>query len=719
MRERLKKWVFGLLGKDPEAVVVSFGSGPDGLVGRMFDEIRELAPDRRHILIRPADFADSRAIRKYLKPYRIGLAPVLFTGEPEFRWMRRAALLLRPDKILAYNQRLERHHLALGTWLASWLFLRGVPLDRIFLRPRWLVPWKKDRSRQPRAYQEHTGRPFSPERKRIGILTPYFPYPLSHGGAVRIYSLIREIASTFDVILFSFGDRNLMVAGPLLEHCSKIFVVDQPRYREPRWSTLVPPEVAEFNAPLMKQLIERCISELRIDVLQVEYTALAPYAGDILVEHDVTFSLYRQIFERERTLGAWWNYWRWLRFERRWIARYRRVIAMSDEDQRLLTHQPNVAQALLRAMSRLISTPIPPRKASSVEKSLDARRKSACATVIPNGVDLDRFWPEHERPGERLLFIGSFRHFPNIVAFQFFLEQVWPLVRAQSKHVRLTVVAGPDPLLYWRDHTGLEQIQEDPRVEILAFVADVRPLYIEANLVLAPTLVSAGTNLKVIEALAMDRAVVSTTSGCAGLGLRHGETVWIADRPEEFALAVRTLLKDRELRQTIARGGRRHAELNFNWKHIGARQRTLLRKMIPTVTRLRQAVPGDLDRIAAIQATSPESSQWHREDYLSFDCTVAEAGGEVAAFLVSRQTCPAEREILNIAVDPEYRRLGLAKKLIRRELTLWAGEHFLEVRRSNLAARRLYESFGFREVGVRPGYYENPAEPGIVMRFFS
>ena len=149
--------------------------------------------------------------------------------------------------------------------------------------------------------------------------------------------------------------------------------------------------------------------------------------------------------------------------------------------------------------------------------------------VIPNGVDLERFRPQIERPGSRLLFIGSFRHFPNIIAYRFLTEHVWPLLRAQLPNVELTVVAGPDPLLYWREHTGISEIARDERVRLLEFVADVQPLYVEANLVLVPTLVSAGTNLKVLEALAMQRAVVSTTSGCAGLGLDHAVNVWIAD----------------------------------------------------------------------------------------------------------------------------------------------------------------------------------------------
>ncbi len=103
-------------------------------------------------------------------------------------------------------------------------------------------------------------------------------------------------------------------------------------------------------------------------------------------------------------------------------------------------------------------------------------------------------------------------------------------------------MAGPDPLTYWRQHTGLLDISADNGIRLLEFVSDVRPLYVEANLAVVPTLVSAGTNLKVLEAMAMDRAVVSTSSGCAGLGLEHGVNVWIADTPTDFAQAIETLL---------------------------------------------------------------------------------------------------------------------------------------------------------------------------------
>jgi glycosyltransferase involved in cell wall biosynthesis len=200
--------------------------------------------------------------------------------------------------------------------------------------------------------------------------------------------------------------------------------------------------------------------------------------------------------------------------------------------------------------------------------------------VVPNGVDLQRFQPEPETPGRRLLFVGSFRHFPNIDAYRFFTERVWPTLRARYPDITLTVVAGPDPMLHWSSYTGTLAPPSDDRIRVLGFVSDVRPLYIETNLVIVPTTVSAGTNLKVLEAMAMERAVVSTTSGCAGLGLEHFTSVWRADGVEAFAAGISTLLENQELRQNIASEARRLAMETFDWSRLGDVQAALWRELL-------------------------------------------------------------------------------------------------------------------------------------------
>ena len=661
-----------------EVVVVSFLTGRRELAEGMLREVRSLLPDLAHyaVSVEPFEFsgvhvlgpADARAV---LRGKKIGLAPLLLGGGPKYRGMRRLAARMAPHKLLAYNQRLERHHLRLSTWIASLLFLRGVPLDRIWLRPRWLFPWRSDRTGYAATFRTLAGRPPSPLRRKAAVLTPYFPFPLSHGGAVRIFHLLREAAAEFDISLFSFGEPAEEDLVPVLELCAGVTLVPNTRYREPRWATLLPPEVHEFTCPLMRRLL----AEARCPLLQVEYTQMGLYGGDVLVEHDVTFDLYRQVWLRERNIKSWWDYFRWKRFERRIVSRFPRVVVMSDKDRDLLG--------------------------------------ASHAVTIPNGVDLERFRPAPERPGRRLLFVGSFRHFPNVDAYRFFRDQVWPRVLERHPGALLTVVAGPDHELHWSTHASGEPGGDS--IQLLGFVQDVRPLYEAANLAVVPTRVSAGTNLKVLEALAMERAIVSTSAGCAGLGLEHGRNIWIADAADEFMEAVVMLLTNDRVRTALASAGRQHAMREFDWRSIGNRQRELWRQVLSrrADVRIRAGTPADVPFILEIQSAAGEASQWDAKSYLEFDLLVAESEGMVAGFLVSRQVATGEREILNIAVSPAFRRTGIATKLIRR---LGFGTVFLEVRQSNAAARALYRNLGFEDVGCRHQYYENPTENAVVMR---
>ncbi len=627
--------VLRITGADPKAVVASFATGPPELVRGMLEEVKTLIPDRRHFVV--AETESYWDLRRRFRGVRIGMVPLLIGSPRQYR-----AFLLAPTKILAYNSRLERHHLKLSEPLASWLFWRGVPLDRIWLRPWGL--FTKDKTVVPDTHRIVEGRQESELRAKASVLSPYFPWPLSHGGAVRLYHLLREAAIEFDVTLFAFVENETDADFEKLRSvCTRLVLVPKPRYREPRWSSVAPPEVCEYRSPGM----ERLWRERAGGVRQVEFTQLGTYEGEILVEHDITFDLYRQSVEKCRNLANWWNWRRWVRFERRALERAKAVVVMSEKDAGLSAHPK--------------------------------------AVVIENGVDLDRFVPVPERPGQRLLFIGSFRHFPNVEAFCFFTEQVWPALAREFPEMTVTVVAGPDPLLYWRDR----KLPEIERVRFLGFVSEVRPLYEEANLVLVPTVVSAGTNLKVLEAMAMERAVVSTTSGCAGLGLVHGESVWVADGAEAFREAVRRLIGDAGLRERLARAARRHAE-RYSWRELGRKQRALWKEFASFPLKIH-----------------PGASEGR---------IVAGHGGREIGFALTRQNGPAEWELLDLVVEPAWRRKGVAAQLLAAALEQVHGEMFLEVRESNLAARRLYERFGFVAAGRRREYYGDPPEDGIVMR---
>jgi ribosomal-protein-alanine N-acetyltransferase len=126
-----------------------------------------------------------------------------------------------------------------------------------------------------------------------------------------------------------------------------------------------------------------------------------------------------------------------------------------------------------------------------------------------------------------------------------------------------------------------------------------------------------------------------------------------------------------------------------------------------------------LAEVALIQAASPEASHWAPADYLPYDFRVAVCKTRVAGFLVSRVLSEGETELLNLAVAPEFRRRGVARKLVESLLADSPGVVYLEVRESNWAARKFYHQMGFQEVSLRSGYYQAPPEAAIVMKFHS
>ena len=134
---------------------------------------------------------------------------------------------------------------------------------------------------------------------------------------------------------------------------------------------------------------------------------------------------------------------------------------------------------------------------------------------------------------------------------------------------------------------------------------------------------------------------------------------------------------------------------------------------------LRAARSEDVPALSAILFECAQAAHWSPADFFKYCCDVAVIEGGVAGFMVWRETCPGETEILNLAVQARFRRRGVAVALLRSVIRARPGEIFLEVRESNQGARRLYQSLGFEETGTRPEYYEEPPEAAIVMRILS
>ena len=134
---------------------------------------------------------------------------------------------------------------------------------------------------------------------------------------------------------------------------------------------------------------------------------------------------------------------------------------------------------------------------------------------------------------------------------------------------------------------------------------------------------------------------------------------------------------------------------------------------------VRDGAESDLDSIRRIQAASPQAAQWDVRDYLKYDLLVVTWEECLAGFAVSRTVAGGENELLNLAVDPVFRRKGVARRLVEELTTRHPGTLWLEVRESNANARNFYKQLGFSEVGIRSAYYPDSCESAIVMNVHS
>jgi sugar transferase (PEP-CTERM/EpsH1 system associated) len=385
---------------------------------------------------------------------------------------------------------------------------------------------------------------------RVLWLTPYLPHLGKHGGAGRMYHLLKRIAKDYRVTLLTFiEDEEEKQFLPELESmCEK--VIAMPRIPPWRWQLFAYEPFSEFFTPAMEQALEDCLVERDFDLIQLEYTQMACYARKAfgtptlvtLCEVDSAACARRARFESNPVLKMRWfyNHLQVLDRESRLLGRVDAAICVTDADMRDL--------------------------------------RKFCASVpihvINSGVDLEYFRPP-ERPaiGRRLVFVGAFRHEPNVDAMTYFCKKVLPLVQAQVPGTELYVVGSePPPVI-----VSLGSIRG---VHVTGFVPDIRPFMAAASVYVAPLRLGAGIRGKILEAWGMAMPVVATTVACAGLRYRDGETLLVADSAEDFAARIVSLLNDPSHREKIGREGRRAAEQGYAWDAVASQLDALYRTYI-------------------------------------------------------------------------------------------------------------------------------------------
>lgn len=385
--------------------------------------------------------------------------------------------------------------------------------------------------------------PGAPARLRILIVCPEPPAPPSWGFALRVYHLARELGRRHDVSLLTYDMGDPSRAWGHLAGLFTVHTVSAPSIgrRRAQLRSLVSRDSFHLSR-LRTEAMQRALNEItareRFDVIQVESSQMfgfefPPGPELVLDEHNIEHDLLSSIAASERSVPR---------------RLYQRV------EQRKVVREEIAAWR---------------RASGCVVTSADDRRRlheavpEAVTSVVPNGVDLTQFMPAAAPVDpSSLVFVGSINYRPNTDAVVHFVERILPLVMRAKQDARLTVVGQGAPRSVRR--------LEGAAVHVAGAVPDVRPFLAASSVVVVPLRMGGGTRLKVLEALAMGKAVVSTSVGCEGIDVEHGRHLLIADDPAAFAQQVVRVLGDQELARRLGVAGRRLVEAQYGWAAVAA-----------------------------------------------------------------------------------------------------------------------------------------------------
>jgi glycosyltransferase involved in cell wall biosynthesis len=414
----------------------------------------------------------------------------------------------------------------------------------------------------------------SPGTSRVLYIAYASPVPSRLGPARRHYHVLEQLTRFYDVHFLSLGDRSEAEAferhfGDRVHGFTFVprSVGRGRRYFQKVARTLMGRcDFLPALEPGLRQACARVTAAQRFDAIVLSSVLLRslPLPNDVPLvadTHNVEFDVLRRTAAHaDRLLLRLYARRQWpatLREERRCGEAVDLLLATSARDRHVF------------------------------ERELGLQR----VAVVPNGIDFTEFVPSSRPPvPDTILFSGLMSYYPNQQAVRWFLTEVFPIVLRSRPAARL-VVAGAAPPRWLSALAG-------PRVEVTGFVPDIRPYVARAAVVVAPLLIGGGTRVKILEALAMERPVVSTSVGAEGLDLAHGASVLFADDPETFADSTLAVLEDPRLARQLGSRGRLHVVEHFDWNRIGDAARRLLSSSIGLACRGR-AVRGPSPRTAA------------------------------------------------------------------------------------------------------------------------
>ena len=381
--------------------------------------------------------------------------------------------------------------------------------------------------------------------------------PVHSGGDIRSFNLLRQLAANEKVTFLSYYD------GAIDPHYEKeletvlpgsICVCTGKRQHSAlargmdyllRFQNAAPYSVSRFASSKVRRRLSESLERDNPDVVVCDFLDAAINFPEqiaipsVLFQHNVESEIWRrhaetttspvkkQIYKLELA--------KMLRYERATVRKFDRVIAVSEHDRSLMS--------------------------AWVEPSR--------IDVVPTGVDLAQFHAdENSQPaGALVLFVGAMDWQPNIEAVEYFCEQVWPAITAKVPGARFRIVGrSPDRRV---------QKLSSSSVEVTGSVPSVIEHLKQAAVVVVPLRMGGGTRLKIYEAMAAGKAVVSTTIGAEGLDVHHGSDIWLADEADSLAKAVVSLLLDQDLRHKMEIAAAAQAR-KFDWSAVAGKFRQAL-----------------------------------------------------------------------------------------------------------------------------------------------
>jgi glycosyltransferase involved in cell wall biosynthesis len=373
--------------------------------------------------------------------------------------------------------------------------------------------------------------------------------PVHSGGDIRSFHIARQLARKHELTFLSYydGSPDPTYDQQLAEHFPAAVCVCTGKIES---STLartadylahlpsqLPYAVGRFGSAGVRQKLSDWFQERRFDVAICDFLdAAVNFPADltipsVLFQHNVESEIWRRHSATEsnplkRRMYAL-EFRKMARYERNAVNKFRHVIAVSEHDRRLM------------------ETWVEPSR----------------ITVVPTGVDLAHYRPDPgSKPGPVVVFVGAMDWEPNVDAMEYFCDEIWPSVTARVPAAKLLIV-GRNP------GDRVLRLASDS-VQITGRVPSVAEHLRDASVVVVPLRIGGGTRLKIYEAMAAGKAVVSTSVGAEGLDVHHGQDIVLADRQQSFADAVVALLGDENLRNKYERAA---AELaaQYDWSVIG------------------------------------------------------------------------------------------------------------------------------------------------------